>query len=40
MMRDYTMEHEIEGYYYDGEKTWIIYKDRDGNITYKEWKDE
>ena len=39
-MRDYTMEREIEGYYYDGEKTWIMYKDRDGNITYEEWKDE
>ena len=27
------MEREIEGYYHDGEKLWIMYKDRDGNKT-------
>jgi len=31
---------EIDGYYFDGEKSWIIYKDEDGNITMEEWKDE
>ena len=34
------MEREIDGYYYDGEKSWILYKDKDGNITQEEWKDE
>ena len=34
------MEREIEGYYYDGEKSWILYKDEDGNETKEEWKDE
>ena len=31
---------EISGYYYDGEKSWILYKDEDGNETMEEWKDE
>ena len=34
------MEREISGYYYDGEKSWVLYKDEDGNETMEEWKDE
>ena len=34
------MEREIEGYYYDGKKSWILYKDEDGNESMEEWKDE
>jgi hypothetical protein len=34
------MEREIEGYYYDGKKSWILYKDEEGNETKEEWKDE
>ena len=34
------MEREIEGFYYDGEKSWILYKDENGNETKQEWKDE
>ena len=34
------MAREIDGYYYDGEKSWILYKDEDGNITQEEWEDE
>ena len=34
------MEREIEGFYYDGEKSWILYKDENGNETKEEWKDE
>ena len=30
----------IHGYYYDGETQWVMYIDEDGNITYKEMKDE
>jgi hypothetical protein len=30
------MEREISGYYYDGEKSWILYKDEDGNETMEE----
>ena len=30
------MEREITGYYFDGEKSWIIYKDEDGNETMEE----
>ena len=26
------MEREIDGYYYDGEKSWILYKDEYGNM--------
>ena len=34
------MEREIEGYYFDGEKSWILYKDENGNETQEEWTDE
>ena len=34
------MEREINGYYFDGEKSYIIYKDEYGNETMEEWKDE
>ena len=34
------MEREISGYYFDGEKSWIIYKDQDGNESMEEWEDE
>ena len=34
------MEREIEGYYYDGEKSWILYKDEDGNEIIEEDNDE
>ena len=34
------MEREIDGYYYDGEKSWILYKDEHGNETMEEDKDE
>ena len=34
------MEREISGYYFDGEKSWIIYKDEYGNESKEEWKDE
>ena len=34
------MEREISGYYYDGEKSYILYKDEDGNATMEEDKDE
>ena len=34
------MEREIAGYYFDGEKSYIIYKDEYGNETMKEWNDE
>ena len=30
----------IHGYYYDGEKSWTLYKDEDGNETMEEDKDE
>ena len=30
---------EIDGYYFDGEKSWIMYKDEDGNIEMEEWND-
>ncbi len=33
-------KRKINGYYFDGEKTWVMYIDEDGNITYKEMKDE
>ena len=39
-MWSHIMEREIDGYYYDGEKSWIMYKDEDGNIEMEEWKDE
>ena len=34
------MEREINGYYFDGEKSYIIYKDEQGNETMEEWTDE
>jgi hypothetical protein len=34
------MEREIAGYYFDGEKSYIIYKDEYGNETMEEWNDE
>jgi len=34
------MEREISGYYFDGEKSYIIYKDENGNETKEEWTDE
>ena len=34
------MEREVSGYYYDGEKSYILYKDEDGNETMEEWTDE
>ncbi len=34
------MEREISGYYFDGEKSWILYKDEHGNETMEEDKDE
>ena len=34
------MEREISGYYFDGEKSYIIYKDEQGNEIMEEWKDE
>ena len=33
-------EKEISGYYYDGKKSWILYKDEDGNIEMEEDNDE
>ena len=35
-MKDYTMEREISGYYFDGQKFWIIYQDENGNETMEE----
>ena len=34
------MEREVSGYYYDGEKSWILYKDENGNETMEEDNDE
>ena len=34
------MEREIDGYYFDGKKLWIIYKDERGNITMEKDNDE
>ena len=34
------MEREIEGYYYDGEKSLILYKDEYCNESKEEWTDE
>ena len=31
---------ELNGYYFDGEKSWIIYQDEHGNETIEEDKDE
>ena len=34
------MEREVTGYYYDGEKSYILYKDEYGNETMEEDNDE
>tara|TARA_R100000773_G_C4132404_1_gene62666 strand:- start:74 stop:202 length:129 start_codon:yes stop_codon:yes gene_type:complete len=34
------MKREIDGYYFDGEKSWIIYVDEDGNTEMEEWVDK
>ena len=34
------MDREISGYYYDGEKSWILYKDEYGNVEMEEDNDE
>tara|TARA_A100001391_G_scaffold21003_1_gene11476 strand:+ start:464 stop:568 length:105 start_codon:yes stop_codon:yes gene_type:complete len=34
------MERDINGYYYDGDKQWILYEDEHGNIEMEEDKDE
>ena len=34
------VKRKVHGYYFDGKKSWIIYKDEDGNVTMEEWKDE
>ena len=34
------MDREIDGYYYDGEKLWILYKDEYGNVEMEEDNDE
>ena len=31
---------EVHGYYFDGKKSWILYKDERGNETMEEDKDE
>ena len=28
---------EVVGYYYDGKKSWKLYKDEDGNESQEEW---
>ena len=33
-------KNRIHGYYYDGEKSYILYKDEDGNETMEEDNDE
>ena len=39
-MQSYIMEREIDGYYYDGEKSWIMYEDEHGKIIMRRWNDE
>ena len=34
------MEREIDGYYCDCKKSWILYKDEDGNVEMEEDNDE
>ena len=34
------MEREIHGYYFDGEKSWVLYQDENGNIEMVEEKEE
>tara|TARA_E500000178_G_scaffold311220_1_gene326956 strand:- start:813 stop:926 length:114 start_codon:yes stop_codon:yes gene_type:complete len=31
---------DVDGYYFDGKKSWIIYVNKDGKTKMKEWKDE
>ena len=31
---------EIDGYYFDGKKSWIMYEDEHGNIIMRRWNDE
>ena len=28
----------VEGYYFDGKKSWIMYKKKDGTIIMRRWK--
>ena len=37
---DRKVKGEISGYYFNGEKSYILYKDEYGNETMKEWSDE
>ena len=30
----------LEGYYFDGKRSWILYKKKDGSIVMKPWKCE
>ena len=30
----------LEGYYFDGKKSWIMYKKKDGTIIMRRWKNE
>ena len=39
-MQRHIMEREVDRYYYDGEKSYVLYKDEDGNIEMEEWNDE
>ena len=39
-MQRHIMEREVDGYYHDGEKSYVLYKDEDGNIEMEEWNDE
>jgi len=32
------VKRKINGYYFDGKKSWIMYEDEDGNITMRRWK--
>ncbi len=34
------MKREIDGYYFDGARSWILYKDEDGNTAMEEWVDK
>ena len=34
------MDREIHGYYFDGKKSWILYKEEDGKIVTEEDNDE
>jgi hypothetical protein len=34
------MKREITGYYFDGEQSWIIYKDENGNEEMEKCKNE